>query len=657
VSLSKQPLFPQPNMQMETPEHAEILRIRPALRRSGNLLLDMPISARLTMGYLIAGLIATLAASIIGVQRADSLSRQTTFYQNLLQTNTTLTTGENFLQLMNTEMHTTLSDASAPIPSKETLTLDQNAVRDLTNRYDATLAGYVSHTLLKYHPEQIALLTEAGHTIQTVQQQSLAGSALRTWQVYNKAQNEVLLDITTGKIAEAQHLERFQGEPTYADASSALRALIQFDQRLASSVQDAANVEQQNQLLMTLLGAFLAFVLIALVGLIISNTIIRRLSQLSRVTQAVERGQMEARVKVIGRDEIAGVSASVNAMLETILGLLQETREQKDALTNAAMHLFSTLQVVSAGDLRVNRATRDDPIDMLADAFNFTMGRFRRLILRTQTMLEHLDVIAQQELEHSEAFSRIINNYNLHTLNNAPPKTPPSTPTKQRSPSGELAGLDTMDNAREATITQIRQTRIHLQQLRGAGFMQQMQTALPLMEQTAFSLHQLATILIPDEIRSESLAQNFNYKQIQVLNSVSSSLSHTADELRSIQHGIDAEALVFDAELKRLTTSLNTLQGRITPSSSANMTTGQTQEVLRSGTRFAREINALAHQVVGLTRELHTGLASFQFEEANVDSNDIAESGARASSQSSLLPRSPKNSSIRRGASGSDFSL
>jgi HAMP domain-containing protein/archaellum component FlaC len=654
MNFSKRPTSPLPNKQVTPAKSVETLRIRPALRRSGNLLLDMPIAARLTMGFLVAGLIATLTASIIGVQRADSLSRQTTFYQSLLQTNTTLTTGENFLQLMNTQIHTTLSDASAPIPSKETLALDQNAAHNLTNRYDTILANYVSHTLLKYHPEQATLLSEAGHTIQEVQQQSLAGSARRTWQVYQKAQNEVLLDIAAGRLVEAQHLERTQGEPTYADASSALRALIQFDQRLASSIQDAANVEQQAQLLTTLFGSILAFICIAVVGLVISNTIIRRLRQLSRVTQAVERGQMDARIKVIGRDEIAGVSASVNAMLEAILGLLQETHEQKDALTNAAMHLFSTLQVVSAGDLRMNRAASDDPIGILADAFNFTMGRFRRLILRTQGMVEHLDIIAQQELEHSEAFAHIISNYNVDALNRATP--PPST--KHRSPSGELTRSDTLDNARDTTIAQMRQARTHLQQLRTSGFVQQIQTTLPQVEQAAITLKELGNLLSTEQgTRSNSFTRHFTSQQVQVLNTVSASLSHTADELRNMQHGIGKETSEFDTELKRLATSLNTLQSKITSLSATNTTTGQTQEILRAGTRFTQEINSLAHQVIGLTRELHASMTSFQFEDIGVEHSDSDGSGVKHPNIPPISPRTPKNTQPRKGRSGNDFSV
>jgi hypothetical protein len=111
---------------------------------------------------------------------------------------------------------------------------------------------------------------------------------------------------------------------------------------------------------------------------------------------------------VIGRDEIADVSLSVNAMLDTIVGLLQETRNQRDALTNAANHLFSYMQVVSAGELRANTIGHNDPIGMLADAFNFTIGRMRHFIMRTQTNLDRLEVILRQDMEHNEHFMQLI---------------------------------------------------------------------------------------------------------------------------------------------------------------------------------------------------------------------------------------------------------
>src|SRR5215472_14489727 len=285
--------------------------IRPARRRvPRNLLLDLPIAGRLTLGFVVAALIAGLAAGTVGILRTQSLSRQSDFYQHLLQLNTSLTTGRSFLQLMDSKVHQTLNDATVPNPSQETLAADRKAIQNLTVLYTNTLTKYVQNDLLDQHADEIALLNEGGHSEQPSQQRSLANSAIRTWQLYNNAQQQELDYIfVTGNLQDAQTFEHAQAEPTNADALSALQALIQFDGSLANAVRDAAHVEEQNQLFATLLATVLAILGIAVVGWLISETLVRRLRQLHRMTKTVEEGQLSTRIAVAGRDEIADVSS------------------------------------------------------------------------------------------------------------------------------------------------------------------------------------------------------------------------------------------------------------------------------------------------------------------------------------------------------------
>ncbi len=392
------------------------------------MLLDLPIAGRLTLGFLLAALLATIVTGTLGLQRVQSLNKQAAFYHDLLQMNTTLNTGANFLQLMNSQLHVTLSDATAAQPSQETLHSDQKAVQGLSSRYASILADYLGHHLIRQNADEASLLSEAGYDGQMQQQVVLIGSALRSWQVYQAAQKQILKDIasvTPAALADAQYLEHSQGEPTNADALSSLRALIQFDGNITTLIQAGADAERQTQLITTIISSIVTFLGIILVGWLISSTLVRRLRELRRVTRAVEQGRLHERVTVIGSDEIADVSDSVNAMLEAILSLLEETRRQRDALTNAAEHLFTDMRVVSAGDLRVNAPVSDDPIGMLANAFNFTVGRFRRFVLRSQATAEQLDVVARREIERTEAFLQAIHKF-----------TPlPSTPTSQSTPS------------------------------------------------------------------------------------------------------------------------------------------------------------------------------------------------------------------------------
>src|SRR5262249_25510001 len=166
-----------------------------------------------------------------------------------LEANTSLTTGANFVQLMNTASHDILQTAQGPAPSRETLTNDETALAGLATRYDTILSDYSNVYVIDQFPDAVTLLTEAGHANQIAQQRTLLSSALRTWQVYESAQNRVIAFIQAGDLNSAATLERAQAEPTNADALSALRSLIQFNSRVASSVNDAAVVEQRNQLI------------------------------------------------------------------------------------------------------------------------------------------------------------------------------------------------------------------------------------------------------------------------------------------------------------------------------------------------------------------------------------------------------------------------
>lgn len=364
----------------------------------------MPIAWRLALGFLLAALIAASAAGLSGIQRAESLAREADFYQSLLASNTSVNNGAGYLQLMNAQSQSMLIDASAVAPSTETLKQDQDAINRLIARFDDVAHDYLNNHLLEKHPEQEALLSATGQDGLAAQQRILAASMSRTWQVYREALGQVLHDITEGRVTDAQLQVRTQAEPTNTDALSALRAVIQFDGRLAGSVHEAASLDLRNQTLTTAAVAFVAFLLIALVGWVISDTLVRRLRVLRKVAESVEQGELAARVMVIGTDEIGRVSGSVNGMLDTIAGLLDITRRQRDALQNAAERLFADIRIAGTGDLRVNAAVGGDPIGMLANAFNFTIGRFRRFVVRTQSSLDQLDVISRQQIQRAETF-------------------------------------------------------------------------------------------------------------------------------------------------------------------------------------------------------------------------------------------------------------
>src|SRR5215469_12289144 len=66
--------------------------------RKGYVPLRLPLAVRLACGFFLAALFAASATWLIGIQHAEILSRQSDFYEALLQTNTTLTNGSELLK-------------------------------------------------------------------------------------------------------------------------------------------------------------------------------------------------------------------------------------------------------------------------------------------------------------------------------------------------------------------------------------------------------------------------------------------------------------------------------------------------------------------------------------------------------------------------------
>lgn len=301
--------------------------------RGHNIFLRLPIAVRLGLGFSLASILAAMITWVIGIQHTELLSTQSNFYQTLLRTNTNLTTGSELLKSMDSQLKKLVDDVTTTHADTDTLTLDIQGEYLLANRYQFILVTYASQDLLIYHADQASLLIDASKQIE--QQSIYTDGAQRTWQTYHNIQNHLLSDIASGKTASANDLMHLRVEPSYADAFSALRSLIQFNEQLANSIDGAVNAETEQQITTTILGSFLAFLGVGVVGFLLSRSLVRQLKPLHQVSQAVQRGKMEARVPIIGSDEIADVSISVNTMLEALMDAMQHTIKAKTQIDKA----------------------------------------------------------------------------------------------------------------------------------------------------------------------------------------------------------------------------------------------------------------------------------------------------------------------------------
>ncbi|HLJ33192.1 MAG TPA: diguanylate cyclase [Ktedonobacteraceae bacterium] len=298
-------------------------------------MLKIPIAQRLAIGFLIPALMAAIALGSVSVRSQQLLVHESSFYQSLVDGYTSLGTANQILQQMHTNILGTLNDASKPQPPAETMREDYTTLHRLSTRYANILDAYERQNILERSPELANLFAEAGDYSQIVQQNQYAKQAEKTWQIYSATQQQILNTLDMGNVARAHALELSLAEPAYANAMGTLLQLAQFNGNMIPSVRAAATVEVNQLLLTTALAALCIVLGIGIVGWLVFSTVVRRLQKTQRIVQAIEGGQMEVRLPTEGRDEIARVSGAVNGMLDNIVGLLEETRQQRDELADA----------------------------------------------------------------------------------------------------------------------------------------------------------------------------------------------------------------------------------------------------------------------------------------------------------------------------------
>ncbi|HEX8996988.1 MAG TPA: HAMP domain-containing protein [Ktedonobacterales bacterium] len=591
----------------------------------GALALNLPIAWRLTLGFVIAGLIAAAAAGVVGAQRAQALGQQSAFYQSLLQNSTSLATGDSYLQLMNTKVHDALDVAASPTPSTETLTSDEQDVPLLANYFDGVITGYATNDLLSRNANEVATLRLAGDTTSVTRQAALVSSALRTWRAYKDAQSQVLASIKAGNVNAAQSAERLAAEPTNADAQSALRALIQFNDSLAGTVRQAASAQEQDQTISAIIAALIAFAAVALVGWFISETIVRRLRSLRAVTKAVEAGRLDSRVHVVGRDEIGDVSASVNGMLDTIVGLLEETRRQRDALSNAAERLFSDMRVASGGDLRVSASVSSDPIGLLGNAFNLTIGRFKRFISRSRLATDQLDGLARQQVERADAFIGAVRRSASTPggVSSMPSPLPSlaqsfSWPMSQQGASqfgGEFGQQSAP--ARPAVEAPLERAHSLTERLTGEEFLGRARRAIECTEQAYLSLGRVIQLLerIPYSAVETSGVRNDLAQEIRTLDT---NLQAVGRETYTLNQ---AAPEVLDALRESLMTVESVIDsGAFVAAPQLGATPAQDTQVyefVRLASSFAQEMSASARQLIVVAQEMRVNVTPFQLDSSS----------------------------------------
>jgi len=236
------------------------------------------------------------------------------------------------------------------------------------------------------------------------------------------------------------------------------------------TIVDAASGGGSTTLLWMITLVVGVVMLLALAGSLLRMRIVTRnhLLGLAEVCRQVSAGQRALRAPIVGQDEFATLSSTVNALLDGLPAVGGSVRANATESPDAAVlqaQIEKLLQEVSAvgdGDLRVQAEVTPDTLGVLADSFNYmieelakVVGRVqattlqvtnatRRLLDRSAEVAQASETQAVQIAQASGAVGRLADFVQL-SANNALAAAEVAHAALQTSQSGQEAVVQTID--------------------------------------------------------------------------------------------------------------------------------------------------------------------------------------------------------------------
>jgi methyl-accepting chemotaxis protein PixJ len=158
-----------------------------------------------------------------------------------------------------------------------------------------------------------------------------------------------------------------------------------------------------------LLGTATTAVLVSLIGAYLANRAVRPLEAAAQTVEKIGQGELDARIKVVGEDELATLGNNINKMAADLEALIeaqkaeaqrlevarQEARQEADAsakeqqeakefIQRRALELLIEVDPVSRGDLTVRASVTPDEIGTVADSYNAIIRNLRQIVQKVQ---------------------------------------------------------------------------------------------------------------------------------------------------------------------------------------------------------------------------------------------------------------------------------
>ena len=265
--------------------------------------------------------------------------------------------------------------------------------------YDAYLLDREGQVFSTSNEEDLALLTAAG-------KEKSAVPTFFDFQTELKREIERRSNSSNPSVRGRQKISEdnkfvFKGQEEIAYLTSIseikndyLQEVLNLGWSTLIAVDNESAVVAQRQLLQVfVLGTIISGLVVAALSQLIADRVTRPVIDAAEAVNKIGRGELDVKLDVQGEDEIATLNANINRMTGKIEDLLftqeaetNQQRKEKEALQQGVMGLLLDVEGAQQGDLTVRAKITDGAIGSIADAFNTTIKKLRKLLQEVQTV-------------------------------------------------------------------------------------------------------------------------------------------------------------------------------------------------------------------------------------------------------------------------------
>ncbi len=345
---------------------------------------SLPIAQRLGIGFALAGLFAVVIALAVGLANSVTFQETENSFNQALKGSQSLSQIRFDLEAIQTTLTDRLAfgtslGSPALAPQVQTLSsdLDQH-INDYLAAVGQGVPELVNFEQDWINYRQIAL------------------------------NNALLLDSRLpDDVSQAQANLNGLGQSTYDSSISDLEDLVRLTQQQVDAAHARAS-QSNSQAFWGALGLALAgFVAVMFLAWFTVHSITQQLDRLLRLTRQVNQGNLNERVSIEGRNEIALVASSMNDMLDTISKLLEKEEALRVELEEQIELLIHEVTPVGQGDLRLQAVVAHSQLGMLADVFNLIVEQLAALVARVQSSASHTYTAASSIVQQATDLAKV----------------------------------------------------------------------------------------------------------------------------------------------------------------------------------------------------------------------------------------------------------